>query len=53
MERFWDNVWYNGDIKYLVISKVYIEYMDGTKTTLTGSALTNCIVWTQPGYRWS
>jgi len=40
---YWDCMWYNNEIKHLLISKVYIEYMDGTKTTLTGSALEECI----------
>lgn len=39
---YWDRMWYNNDIQHLLISKVVLEYMDGTKTTLTGDALQKC-----------
>ena len=39
---YWDRMWYNNDIQNLLISKVVLEYMDGTKTTLTGDALQKC-----------
>ena len=40
---YWDRMWYNNDIKHLMIAKVVLEYMDGTTTTLTGKALQDCI----------
>ena len=43
IRTYWENMWYNAEIDNLVITKVVIEYMDGSKTTLTGDALTNCI----------
>ncbi len=42
IETYWDCMWYNSDIKYILINKVVIEYMDGTSTTLTGDKLENC-----------
>ncbi|MCI8478424.1 MAG: hypothetical protein HFE97_08765, partial [Oscillospiraceae bacterium] len=42
IRTYWENVWYNNQIKNLVIGKVEIEYMDGTKETLTGNALNAC-----------
>ena len=35
-------MWYNNQITKLQITKVVIEYMDGTKETLTGNALNAC-----------
>ncbi len=31
---FWDPEWYNSDTDYLVISKIYVEYTDGSKETI-------------------
>ena len=31
----WDPVWYNGTIKSILITKISIEYMDGTKETIS------------------
>lgn len=42
MRHYWDCVWYNGSVDHLVITKVVIEYMDGTSTTLTGANLQAC-----------
>lgn len=39
---YWECTWYNDQTRYLLINKVVLEYMDGTKTTLTGDALSNC-----------
>lgn len=39
----WERVWYNFDIDTIAVSKVDIEYMDGSKTTLTGSKLARCM----------
>ncbi len=30
----WNPIWYNGDVRYLVIEKAVVEYMDGTFVTL-------------------
>ena len=43
MRHYWDCVWYNNSVDHLVITKVVIEYMDGTSTTLTGEKLQECI----------
>ncbi|MCI8478423.1 MAG: S-layer homology domain-containing protein [Oscillospiraceae bacterium] len=42
IRTYWENMWYNDQIKKLLINKVVIEYMDGTKETLTGNALNAC-----------
>lgn len=38
----WLNVWYNYDVAEVRLAKVTIEFMDGTKSTLTGDLLQNC-----------
>ena len=35
--RMFENAWYNTSIKSVKISKVYIQYMDGTEEALSGS----------------
>jgi hypothetical protein len=39
----WETVWYNSSIDRISLDKVVIEYMDGSKTTLTGSKLARCM----------
>jgi hypothetical protein len=36
----WENVWYNNSIKYAKLTKVYIQYMDGTDETVPVSQVT-------------
>lgn len=36
---YWDPIWYNNTIRKIVISKVVIEYMDGTKETINNPPL--------------
>lgn len=31
---YWDCVWYNGNIDHILVSKIYIQYMDGTTETI-------------------
>ena len=33
----WENVWYNFDVDKIKLSKIKIEYMDGTSKTISGS----------------
>ena len=32
-----ENAWYNNSIQYVKISKIYVQYMDGTEETINGS----------------
>ena len=34
---YWENCWYNNTISTVVLTKIEIEYMDGSKETLKGS----------------
>lgn len=36
---YWDPIWYNNTIRKIVISKIVIEYMDGTKETINNPPL--------------
>ena len=37
----WDNVWYNGSVKSVLIEKIEIEYMDGTTATIPQSDISS------------
>lgn len=41
---YWENVWYNSDIKCIVLSRVEIEYMDGTSVTFGSSQVQNILI---------
>ena len=36
---WWGNAWYNSTIKYIELTGVWVEYMDGTYTSLTSDEL--------------
>ena len=38
----WENVWYNYDVTEVKLSKIVIEFMDGSSATLTGDTLQQC-----------
>lgn len=38
-DRYWDCAWYNSTIKTAVLTRIEIEYMDGTWVVLTGDDL--------------
>ena len=38
----WENVWYNYDVTEVELSKIVIEFMDGSSATLTGDTLQQC-----------
>ncbi len=38
--KLWSNAWYNHSISSVVLTKVIIEYMDGTTETIPGSQIT-------------
>lgn len=37
----WDAVWYNGSIRKVVVTKIYVEYMDGTTETINDPIINN------------
>ena len=39
--KLWSNAWYNHSISKVVLTKVIVQYMDGTTETIPGSQITN------------
>ena len=40
----WNPVWYSGDVKYLVIEKAVVEYMDGSSVTVNNVKVEKTII---------